>query len=249
MKSNTLLQVKNITKEFNGTPCLNRVSFSLEKGELLLIAGANGSGKTLLIKHLNGLYKVKKETLFLKGVDQFKKNNNLKKNIGIVFQNPETQIVSLTVLEDIMFGPLNLGISYEEAKELALTALDRLDIRHLKNRSPYTLSGGELKRVTIAGILVMKPEIIVLDEPFIGLDYPGVKSVIEAIIRLQKSGETIIIITHDLEKVLKYPNRVIIMEKGCIKFNGKPEEALTNLEKYGIRRPSQKSIEEMTWLP
>lgn len=249
MKSSPLLKVKNITKEFDGIPCLNRVSFDLDRGELLLIAGANGSGKTLLMKHLNGLYRVKKDTIFLNGVDQFKKDRDLKRSVGIVFQNPETQIVSLTVLEDIMFGPLNIGIPYKEAKELALTALDRLDIRHLENRSPYTLSGGELKRVTIAGIIVMKPEIVILDEPFIGLDYPGVKSVTQAIIKLQKSGETIIIITHDLEKVLKYPNRVIIMEKGSIKFDGEPEGALDNLEKYGIRRPSQKSIQEMTWLP
>lgn len=200
------------------------------------------------MKHLNALYKVKKDTIFFNGEDCYKQDRLMKKRIGIVFQNPDTQVVSLTVLEDVMFGPLNLGIPYKEAERMALDSLRRLNIIELRHRNPYTLSGGELKRVTIAGILVMKPEILVLDEPFIGLDYPGVKSVLEAIVELKQEGETIIIITHDLEKVLKYPDRLIVLNKGAVVYDGKKEDSLDKLETWGIRRPYQTSVGDMTWL-
>lgn len=246
--TNTLLCTKRISKSFNEKQYLKDVSLKIFKGEFLVIAGCNGSGKTLLIKHLNGIYPIKKDTLFFKGQDCYKKEKEMKKRIGIVFQNPDTQIVGLTVRSDIEFGPRNLGYSKQRIDEVVSRVIDVMEISHLADRNPHTLSGGEKKRVTIAGILAMNPEIIIFDEPFIGLDYPGVVSVTKSLIKLREHGETVVVITHDLEKVLKYCNRVIIMSSGEIVNEGSPEELIEDFENWGIRRPVQQKVEDMTWL-
>lgn len=245
---NSLLQANCITKSFDGRLCLDNISFSIERGEFLLIAGCNGSGKTLLMKHLNGLFPIKKGTLFFNGKDCYKQEKLMKTRVGIVFQNPDNQIIGLTVEDDISFGPRNLGLSKLVREDRVNKALKRMSITHLKDRQPHTLSGGEKKRVTIAGILVMNPQIIILDEPFIGLDYLGVIDVTKSLIQLKADGETIIIITHDLEKIAKYCSRGIILSKGKIADKGTMEEIIDNVEKWGIRRPSQKDVGSMTWL-
>lgn len=246
--NNTLLETVNITKTFNKIPYLNRVSVSINRGEFLIIAGCNGSGKTLLMKHLNGIYPIKKGTIFFNGEDCYKKEKLMKKRIGIIFQNPDTQIIGLTVYDDIAFGPKNLGYSKDKISNTVKRVMENMEITHLRDRNPHTLSGGEKKRVTIAGILAMNPEIIIFDEPFIGLDYPGVISVTKSLIKLKEQGETVVVITHDLEKVLKYSERMIILSKGEVVSQGKAENLLNDLEKWGIRRPVQDSVEEMTWL-
>ncbi|MBN2618338.1 MAG: ABC transporter ATP-binding protein [Spirochaetales bacterium] len=243
-----MLTIRNITKTFNGIERLKNVSFNLKKGEFLLIAGSNGSGKTLLMKHINGLYPIKKNTVFLDGEDYYKKDSELKKKIGIVFQNPDTQFVGLTVEDDIKFGLKNLGFKKKEIEERTEEILIKLNISHIRDRNPFTLSGGEKKRVNIAGILVMSPEIIIFDEPFIGLDYPGVIDLTNAILDLKNSGETIILISHDLEKILAYVNRVIVLNNGEIVANDTPENIINIVEQWGIRRPVQDKIEDMTWL-
>lgn len=248
MMSKPLLKAINITKTFNKKPCLDRVSLDIFKGEFLIVAGSNGSGKTLLMKHLNGIYPIKKGTILFNDEECHKKENIMKSRIGIVFQNPDTQIVSLTVEEDISFGPLNLGAKKSEVKKLTDIALKKLEIEHLRNRNPHTLSGGEMKRVTIAGVIAMNPDIIIFDEPFIGLDYKGVISVTEALIELHNKGETVVVITHDLEKVFKYAQRVVVLESGKVVYNGSPEKSLEKLENWGIRRPVQENIEDMSWL-
>lgn len=246
--NNTLLETVNITKTFNKIPYLNRVSVSINRGEFLIIAGCNGSGKTLLMKHLNGIYPIKKGTIFFNGEDCYKKEKLMKKRIGIIFQNPDTQIIGLTVYDDIAFGPKNLGYSKDKISNTVKRVMENMEITHLRDRNPHTLSGGEKKRVTIAGILAMNPEIIIFDEPFIGLDYPGVISVTKSLIKLKEQGETVVVITHDLEKVLKYSERMVILSKGEVVSQGKAENLLNDLEKWGIRRPVQDSVEEMTWL-
>jgi biotin transport system ATP-binding protein len=244
---NSLLRVNSITKEFSGVKYLNNVSFTLNKGDFFVLAGANGSGKTLLIKHLNGLFPIKKDTIYLNGVDCYKKEGFIRQKIGLVFQNPETQIVSLNVKEDVAFGLFNSGLNKNEIKNRVQGVLEDLEITHLGDRNPFTLSGGELKRVTIAGVLVMEPEIIILDEPFIGLDYPGVIDVIKAILDLQKLNKTIVIITHDLSKILKYTTKIGILNNGELVFIGAPQNSLELLEKNGIRRPNI-PLQDMTWL-
>lgn len=248
MMNKPVLEAINITKTFNKKPCLDGVSLDIFKGEFLILAGSNGSGKTLLMKHLNGIYPIKKGTIKFNGEDCYKKDNLMKSRIGIIFQNPETQIVSLTVEEDISFGPLNLGLPKSEVKELTNEVLKKLKIEHLRDRNPHTLSGGEMKRVTIAGVLAMDPHIIIFDEPFIGLDYQGVISVTNALLELHEKGETIVVITHDLEKILKYAQRMVVMESGKVVYNGDPKESLGKLETWGIRRPVQKNIEDMSWI-
>ncbi|QEN05543.1 ABC transporter ATP-binding protein [Thiospirochaeta perfilievii] len=243
-----LLEVKNITKSFNGIKRVDSVSFTLNRGDFLIIAGANGSGKTLLMQHLNGLYPVKKGTIFYSGIDCYKKDNFLKTKVGLIFQNPDSQIIGLTVYDDIAFGPKNLGFCREKIGLVVETALKEMEISHLRERAPFTLSGGEKKRVTIAGVLAMEPEVIIFDEPFIGLDFPGVKSVTKSLIRLKELGYTVIIITHDLEKIASYGNRLIIMDSGKIVEDGEPKDLIECVERYNIRRPIQDRIEDMTWL-
>ncbi|MGL1890277.1 MAG: energy-coupling factor ABC transporter ATP-binding protein [Spirochaetaceae bacterium] len=243
-----LLEVKGITKSFDEKLYLDDISFSLNKRDFLVIAGCNGSGKTLLMKHLNGLYPIKEGTIFFNGVDCFRSEKIMKRRIGIVFQNPDTQIVGLTVYDDVSFGPRNLGLSKVDIKNCVTKSLKNMDILHLKDRNPHTLSGGEKKRLNIAGILAMEPDVIILDEPFIGLDYPGVISVTKSLIKLKEQGQTIILITHDLEKVLAYCNKMLILSKGKITMTGTPDDIINSVDKWGIRRPIQKSVKEMTWL-
>lgn len=244
----SLLEVINISKSFNGKTCLNNISLRVERGDFLLIAGCNGSGKTVLMKHLNGLFPIKKGTLFYNGYDCYKKESEMKSKVGIVFQNPDTQIIGLTVEDDISFGPSNLGLKSDEKEKRIKQSLKRMSIEHIKDRNPHTLSGGEKKRVTIAGVLAMKPEIIIFDEPFIGLDYPGVIDVTKSLLQLKEDGETIIIITHDLEKIAAYCNRGIILSDGKIVLEGTIPNILDSVEQWGIRKPIQKNIEKMTWL-
>lgn len=246
--SNPILSIKGITKSFDGVTYLNNISMDLYKGKFHLIAGTNGSGKTLLMKHLNGLYPVKKETIFFNGECSYKKEKMLLQKIGLVFQNPDTQIIGLTVEEDIRFGLKNLKIPKQEQISRVESILERLQITHLRDRNPHTLSGGEKKRVNIAGVLVMQPEILILDEPFIGLDYPGVQDILTLITKLKASGETIILISHDLEKVAAYVDHSYILYKGEIVNSGSMSEVIDNVEQWGIRRPKQDRIEDMTWL-
>lgn len=245
---NNILRIEGITKVFDNKTYLNNISLSINRSDFLVIAGCNGSGKTLLMKHLNGLFPIKRGTIYFNGEDCYKKENIMKSRIGIVFQNPDTQIIGLTVKDDVAFGPKNLGLKKDEIDNIVDKSLKNMSIEHLKDRNPHTLSGGEKKRVTIAGILAMSPEIIIFDEPFIGLDYPGVISVLKSLIKLKDQGETIVLITHDLEKILSHVNRVIIMAAGEIKADGKPAELIDEVEKWGIRRPIQKNISDMTWL-
>lgn len=244
----SLLKAIGINKSFDGVVCLNNISLLVMKGDFLLIAGCNGSGKTLLMKHLNGLFPIKKGTLFYNDEDCYKKEREMKRVVGIVFQNPDTQIIGLTVEDDISFGPKNLGLEKSEVGIRVNNVLDRMNINHLRTRNPHSLSGGEKKRVTIAGVLAMNPEIIIFDEPFIGLDYPGVISVTESLLRLKSDGETVIIITHDLEKIAAYCNRGIVLSEGKVVSEGTLPEIIDSVEKWGIRRPIQKKVKDMTWL-
>ena len=246
--NNPILKIDNISKSFKGVERLKKISFSIYKGDFLILAGSNGSGKTLLMKHLNGLYKIKKGSIFFNGEDCHKKENLMKSRIGLIFQNPDNQIVGLTVEDDIAFGPQNLGLSKKDVDTAVENAMNTMNITHLRHRNPHTLSGGEKKRVTISGVLAMNPSILIFDEPFIGLDYPGVISVTEAILSLKNKGETIIVITHDLEKILAYGTRLLVMNNGEIVADGIPEKLINDLEKWGIRRPTQQKIKDMTWL-
>ena len=229
---------------------LDSVSLLFPEGSFSIIAGPNGSGKTQLMRHLNGLLKAQSGSILLEGKDIRKDLSAARRQVGLVFQNADSQMVGQTVLSDIAFGPENLKWPRQKINAAVEAVLKELSLEDLKDRRPHTLSGGEKRRCVLAAVLVMNPDIIVLDEPFTGLDRKGVQDVLKDITRLHSEGKTIILITHDLEKALAHADRLILMEKGRVKADAPPEELIDRVEEYGIRRPwgDGRNIESMTWL-
>ncbi len=246
-----IVEIKNLTKHFpDGTIALQDVSLTINKGEFLILCGKNGSGKTVLMRHMNGLYRPTKGEIFYEGESIKKHPDRIRQKIGLVFQNPDSQIIGQTVYRDTAFGPENLGLKREEIDRRVKEALKNVELLKMSDHRPHLLSGGEKKRLSIAGILAMKPEIIIFDEPFSNLDYPGVRSILNKIIDLHKNGHTIILITHDLEKALGHADRVVVMYGGRVVENNTPKNILDRVEKWGIRRPDilNRRIEDITWL-
>ncbi len=238
-----LLEVENLSYRFpNGYLALDEVTFSVEEGEMLIISGKNGSGKTVLLRCLKGLYRPKRGSIRIRGGVEGN-------TIGLVFQDSDSQIVGQSVEKDIAFGLENLSLPEKEIEEKTRLVIEALDlVSHAKQR-PRTLSGGEKRRLTIAGVLVMDPMILALDEPFANLDYPGVKQVLEKIVMLKEQGHTILLVTHELDKVLAHADRLMLMNNGEIAAIGAPREIVHLAESCGVRIPyRQVKIEDMTWL-
>jgi biotin transport system ATP-binding protein len=247
----SLIEVRNLVHIFpDGTRALDGISFSLEREDFLVIAGRNGSGKTALMLHLNGLLNPTKGTVCFNGAPVQKDLRLVRQKIGLVFQEPDNQFIGQSVEDDIAFGPNNLGLSPEEISERIEYALETTGLTYMRDRRPYVLSGGEKRRLALAGILAMKPDIIVLDEPFSGLDYGGIQSVLREIVELHHKGHALVVITHEVEKVLAHSTHLIIMEKGTIVGDGNPVDLLYELKKYGITGNAvvNTKIEEMSWL-
>lgn len=246
-----ILETRHLTHVFpDGTVAIKDVNLAVRDGEFVIIAGANGSGKTVLVRHFNGLLLPTRGKVLLEGEPITKNLTKARKQIGLIFQDSDSQIVGQTVAGDVAFGPENLRLAPEEVARLVKESLEAVELNHLANQRPHSLSGGQKRKLAIAGVLAMRPRIIVFDEPFTGLDYPGVIQVLNQILFLHKNGHTIIIVTHDLEKVLAHANRLIIMDKGQIVKDGSPGEIINQVEQYGIKRPYGKNrgVESMTWL-
>lgn len=228
----------NLTNVFytymTGTPferqALNDVSVSIEKGEILAIIGHTGSGKSTLIQHLNGLLKPSSGKVTIDDIDISGRGGEAKKarqQVGMVFQYPEHQIFAETVYEDIAFGPRNRGFSAEEVDKQVHEAMAfvGLDFDTFAKRSPFQLSGGQMRRVAIAGVVAMNPDYLVLDEPSAGLDPRSRNAVFKEILALHKErGIAIVLVTHSMEEAAKYANRMLVINKGKILFDGKPAE-------------------------
>lgn len=247
----SILETENLTHVFpDGTVGIEDINLKIQPGEFVVIAGANGSGKTVLLRHLNGLLIPTKGKVLFEGKPIRKNIIAVRKEIGLIFQDSDSQIVGQTVAEDVAFGPENLKLPPGEVKNRVEKILEVVGLSELAHQNPYVLSGGQKRKLAIAGVLAMQPKIIMFDEPFTGLDYPGVVQVLKQLIQLHKSGHTIILVTHELEKVLAHANRLIIIHKGKIVEDGLPEEVVERSEKYGIRRPVVKNggVEAMTWL-
>ena len=217
-----------------GTPferqALNDVSLTIEKGEILAIIGHTGSGKSTLVQHLNGLIKPLRGNVTIDGIDIAGRGSDAKQarqQVGMVFQYPEHQIFAETVYEDIAFGPRNRGFSAEEVDKQVHEAMAfvGLDFETFAQRSPFQLSGGQMRRVAIAGVVAMNPDYLVLDEPSAGLDPRSRNAVFKEIMALHKErGIAIVLVTHSMEEAVKYANRMLVINKGKVLFDGKPTE-------------------------
>ena len=206
------------------TKALNSVSLEINDGEFVGLIGHTGSGKSTLIQHLNGLLHPTSGQVFVDGVDISEKGMNLKeirRRVGLVFQYPEHQLFEETVYKDVAFGPKNIGIGSSEIDKTVKWAISEvgLDYDEVKDKSPFELSGGQRRRVAIAGVLSMRPEVMILDEPTAGLDPKGRDEILSEVNKLNKQeGITVILVSHSMEDVAKLADKLIVMNKGRGKF-------------------------------
>jgi ABC-type cobalt transport system, ATPase component len=245
------IQVKNLTHIYSeGTPyesaALSDVSFEVEKGEFVGIIGHTGSGKSTLIQHLNGLLKPKSGSILIDGLDITGKNvkmRDIRRRIGLVFQYPEYQLFEETVHKDVAFGPLNLGLAQEEADARVVEAIGLvgLDYSEIFDRSPFELSGGQRRRVAIAGVIAMKPEILILDEPTAGLDpkaHADILHMVETIHSAQQNS--ILLVSHNMGDIARLSDKILVMERGKLVLTGSPSEVFRQadlLESLGLGLP------------
>ena len=229
-----MLEVKNIKYSYNKDyQALKGVSLKVERGQMVALLGKNGAGKSTLFLHLNGIYQPDEGQVFIDGEElKYDKKSLLKfrQKVGIVFQNPDDQIFAPTVEEDVAFGPLNLGLSMEEVQDRVEYALARVGMSGFEKTAPHHLSRGQKKRVAIAGILAMKPEIMVLDEPTAGLDPQGVVDLSKLLRELNDEGITIIISTHEVDLVPNYADNVFVLVDGILIGEGTPKDIFAQPE-------------------
>ena len=224
---------------------LKDINFEISDGSFVGIIGHTGSGKSTLIQQLNGLIKASTGKIYYKGQDIYDENYKLKEHrqkVGLVFQYPEHQLFEIDVLSDVCFGPLNQGLSKEEAIERAKSALTLVGLdESFYKKSPFELSGGQKRRVAIAGVLAMNPEVLILDEPTAGLDPKGREEILGKISELRKSRNiTIILVSHSMVDVAKYADKILVLSKGDLVLNGTPKEVFRHidlLESIGLRAP------------
>ena len=212
---------------------LNNINLEIDKGQFVAVLGHNGSGKSTLAKHFNGLLLPVGGAVFIHNMDtsDLKKLWDIRQTVGMVFQNPDNQIVATIVEEDVAFGPENLGIPPEEIRQRVDYALKAVGMYEYRKHAPHLLSGGQKQRVAIAGVIAMKPECIVLDEPTAMLDPVGRKEVMNTIKKLNKEEKiTIVLITHYMDEAVQ-ADRVIVMEKGSIILDGSPRKVFSQVEK------------------
>ena len=212
---------------------INDVNFQIKEGEFIATLGHNGSGKSTMAKHMNALLIPTEGKMLVNKMDTSDMNNlwNIRETAGMVFQNPDNQLVATIVEEDVAFGPENLGVPPEEIRKRVDEALERVGMSEYKRHAPHLLSGGQKQRIAIAGILAMKPKCIIFDEPTAMLDPSGRKEVLDTIIDLNKNyGITVILITHYMDEAAK-ADRIVVMDKGKLILDGKPRDVFSNVEK------------------
>lgn len=229
-----IIETKKISYHYpDGTEALKNVDFIAEKGKIVALLGPNGAGKSTLFLHFNGIIRPSSGTINLDGEPlRYEKKDLMKvrQKVGIVFQNPDDQLFAPTVMEDVAFGPMNIGLSNEEVEKRVKDALNKVGMDGFEKKAPHHLSGGQKKRVAIAGILAMKPEIMVLDEPTSGLDPRGASQILRLLYQLNKEGMTIVISTHDVDLVPLYAHNVYIISKGEIIKEGSPHEVFEDVK-------------------
>lgn len=224
---------------------LDDISLVIPDGQFIGLIGHTGSGKSTLVQHLNGLIKATSGNIYFNGQDIDDKDYNkkeLRSKVGLVFQYPEHQLFEEDVFKDVCFGPKNLGLSRKETELRAYTALKQVGLPDdCFYQSPFDLSGGQKRRVAIAGVLAMKPEVLILDEPTAGLDPKGREEILGQIKKLQQeSGITVILVSHSMDDVAEYVERILVMNRGKLMYDGLPKEVFAHyreLEEVGLAAP------------
>ena len=243
-----MIRIQNLTRRFPDAPeaAVDNITCTINRGDCAVISGANGSGKSVLMHLIAALDRPDAGVITLDNDESGKPVR-----IGLVFQDASAQILGETPAEDAAFGPLNLGMGRGEARRIATECLERTGLAGKEDWPARTLSGGEKRRLAVAGILAMNARVIIFDEPFANLDWPGVVQVNTIIRDLHKNGKTVVVLTHELEKVLALANRLLVLHRGKLVYDGNPEDALANapLEEWGIRNPlgTYKNKEDLIW--
>ena len=249
------IKLKEVTHIYNPESpfekqALSNIDLEITKGEFIGLIGHTGSGKSTLIQHLNGLIKPTSGVVYINGKDINSKEIKLKdirQKVGLVFQYPEYQLFEMTLYKDVAFGPQNMGLSDQEIDKRVRNAFAMVGIgEDMFEKSPFELSGGQKRRVAIAGVLAMNPEILILDEPTAGLDPKGREEILGQISGMHSElGITIILVSHSMEDVARYVDRLVVMEKGGIALDGKPRDVfkhMNKLESIGLAAPQIRYI-------
>lgn len=242
--TNIQLSTENLSFTYpDGTQALKNINIEIEKGEKVAIIGPNGAGKSTLFSHFNGLTEPTSGCVKIEDKPiSFEKDELLKvrQKVGIVFQDPNDQLFAPTVKEDIAFGPMNLGLSYDEVEKRVEDALKMVGMENYEDKTPHHLSGGQQKRIAIAGIIAMKPELMILDEPTAGLDPDGVEKVLNILNQLNEEGITLIISSHDIDMISKYADKIFVLYNGEIIESGNKNKIFSDMEllkKAHLRTP------------
>ena len=250
-----IIKTEKLTHTYSiGTPfqrvAVQDIEFSASKGEYIGIIGATGSGKSTLIQHFNGLLKPTSGSVYFDGVDiheSKQQTRDVRFKVGIVFQYPEYQLFEASVFEDIAFGPKNMGLSESDVRDRVYEASGFVGIgESYMKKSPFELSGGEKRRVAIAGVIAMRPEVLILDEPTAGLDPQGRDEIVRNIFSYkQTNNATIILVTHDMEEIARNVDRIVVIGGGSIVMSGTPAEIFSNAERLldlGLSVPKASQI-------
>ena len=232
-----MIEIKNISYKYEDKFILKDINFKIKEGDFVAVIGHNGSGKTSLIKHFNGLLLPTKGEVIIDNLNTKENEWEIKQKVGIVFQNPEDQLINSIVEEDVAFGLENLGLPPNEIRSKVKHILKKLDINHLSRENVNNLSFGQKQLVALAGVLVMEPKYIVFDEPTTMLDPKNKSNIIRIISTLNKDGTTIVLVTNNLEDIKKYVERIILLKEGRIIFDDKREKIsktiLAKADMYG----------------
>ena len=234
------LKLDHVTHTYQpGSPfqatAIRDISLTVGDGDFTALIGPTGSGKSTLAQHLNGLLKPTEGTVTLDGEDIHRKGydrRRVRQRVGLVFQYPETQLFEETVKKDIAFGPRNLGLSEDEIADRVRTAMEQvgLNFESEGEKSPFELSGGKMRRCAIAGVIAMRPEVLVLDEPTAGLDPEAREELMEMVADLHRKGTAIVMVTHNMDDAAKYCSRTVVLEKGRVVMEGVPREVFSRAE-------------------
>ncbi len=245
----TVLEVRDLTYKYhNGTVAIENINMQINRGEKVAVIGSNGAGKSTLLSHFNGLKEPTSGEILIEGQKmEYDKPSLMKirQKVGVVFQNSSNQLFAPTVIEDVAFGPMNLGLPREEVDKRVEESLKAVGMEGFEEMTPHHLSGGQQKRIAIAGIIAMRPEIIILDEPTAGLDPQGVDQVLGILNKLNEEGITIIISSHDVEMITEFSDKIFVLHNGHIINQGSTEEVFANhaiLREAHLKPPKSSEI-------